>query len=177
MQTLTPPRHRLTEGFTLIEIMITVAIIGVLAAVAMPSYTSYIARANRADARTKLLQAAQFMQRFYAANDRYDQDRSGGSVMGDVSATPPVGMPEVLRKSPADGTALYQLNTGIAAAGSYAITADTSSFSLRMSPISGRKMASDECGSFTLSSTGVRGVLVGSALTPDTGSLRDKCWK
>lgn len=158
-----PPNLRILKGFTLIEIMVVVAIVGILAAVAMPAYTSYIARSHRADARTQLLQAAQFMQRFYAANDRYDQDRG-------TPATPVIdAMPVNLKKSPADGTALYQLNTSIAAAGNYAMTVDSSSFTLTMSPIASGKMAADACGAFTLNSLGVKGV---------TGTLsRDECWK
>jgi type IV pilus assembly protein PilE len=54
-----------------------VAIIGVIAALAMPAYTNHIARAHRADARTTLLQAAQYMQRFYAANDSFEKTRPG----------------------------------------------------------------------------------------------------
>ena len=83
-------------GFTLVELMIVVAVVGVLTAIALPSYTSYIARARRADARAQLLQVAQFMQRFYAANDRFDQDRAGTSVLS--------VMPTNLKKSPADST-------------------------------------------------------------------------
>lgn len=153
------------KGFTLIEVMITVAIVAVLASIAMPSYTSYIARAKRADARTQLLQAAQFMQRFYAANDQYAQDRAGNAVLGAG-----VGMPDGLRVSPADGTAVYQLNTAIAAAGNYAAAVTTTAYTLTMAPITGRAMAADACGSFTLTSTGVRGV-VGATRT------RDECWK
>jgi type IV pilus assembly protein PilE len=153
-----------SRGFTLIELMITVAIVGVLAGIALPSYNASVARAKRADARTQLMQAGQFMQRFYAANDQYLQDRSGNNILGSTG-----GMPAGLRVSPADGTALYQLNSSITTAGNYTATVTTTGYTLYMAPISGGSMASDPCGMFTLTSTGVRGV---------TGTkTRDECWK
>ena len=57
--------------------MITLAIIAILAAIAYPSYTVYIKRSQRAAARSQLLQAEQYMKRFYAANDSYSTDRGG----------------------------------------------------------------------------------------------------
>ena len=169
MRKIFGPRQRCIAGFTLIELMITVAIVAILAAIALPSYSAYVARARRADARTQLLQAAQYMQRYYAANDRYDQDRLGNSVFG----TPPLGMPETLRRAPADslpGTAIYQLNTAITTAGNYSATVTAGAYTLTMAPISTGVAAADPCGMFTITSTGVRGVVGAS-------KPRDECWK
>ncbi|BCO26924.1 hypothetical protein MIZ03_1810 [Rhodoferax lithotrophicus] len=155
MKTHSPTGHQLGKGFTLIELMIVVAILGLLAAIAVPSYTSYIAKGRRADARVQLLQAAQFMERFYTANDRYDQDRAGNTVYSQI--------PGVLKKAPAEGTQMYEL---VEPTGSV-VTA--SSYTLTMQPKSDAAMASDACGSFTITEQGVKGV---------TGTLsRDICWK
>jgi type IV pilus assembly protein PilE len=148
------------NGFTLIELMIAVAIVAILAAVALPSYTSYVSRAQRADARAQLLQAAQFMQRFYTANDQYLQDRANNNVSTQIPAN--------LNNSPADGTALYTLNIPSA-------DLTVSKYTLQMVPVAGGSMANDECGTFSLTSTGVRGVVVGGS--PGGTTLRDKCWK
>lgn len=60
------------QGFTLIEVMIVVAIVGILAAIALPSYNESIAKSKRADAQKALLDGLQYARRYYSANDSYD---------------------------------------------------------------------------------------------------------
>ena len=74
-----------TRGFTLIEVMITVAIMGILVSVALPSYNAQVVRTRRATASACLMELAQYMERVYTSNLRYDTNNGAAT---DLPATP-----------------------------------------------------------------------------------------
>lgn len=70
-------RHPSHRGFTLVEVMITVVIVGILAAIAIPNYTRYVVRGNRAAAQQHLIDLAQREQQFLADARVYKDSVSG----------------------------------------------------------------------------------------------------
>ena len=69
------------KGFTLIELMITIVIVGILASIAVPSYRQYVIRANRTAAQATMMDIATRQQQFFVANRTYATAAQLGFVL------------------------------------------------------------------------------------------------
>lgn len=132
------PSNTLTSmvGVSLIELLVVMVVVAALAAIALPSYQAYIARANRAEAKTALLENAQFLEQYFMTNGFYSTSKN--------SATSPTLPIASLPRN--GGTQTYTIAAAVA----------NTSFTLTATAVN--SMASDDCGNLTLTHTGARGV-------------------
>lgn len=118
-----------SKGFTLIELMIVVAIVGILVAIAYPSYQGYLQDARRADAQADLLELAQWMERQFTVNGVYTV--SGGSPT----------LPFI--ESPKDGNNKY-----------YDLSVSTTAAAFSLSAAPKGAQSTDGCGTLSVDQTG-----------------------
>lgn len=133
------------RGFTLIELMIAVAVVGILAAIAYPSFTEQVRKSRRADAKAALVSAAQTMERFYTENNSYAAATAGdvaGSTIPDHAPTD---------RAHAQRTYDIALNPAPTATG-FTITATRA----------GVQASDSTCGDYTITNTGVKSVSIGT---------------
>lgn len=121
--------HR-QNGFSLIELLIAVAIVGILASVAYPSYQSHIIKTRRVDAQRELMIFSQAMERYYTTNGRYVTTLGGNTC----------GIPDPVQ------TATYTFSASNCADNTFTITA---------TPVATSTQQND--GTLTLTHQGVRG--------------------
>jgi len=140
--------YKRTAGFTLIELMITVAIVAILAAVAYPAFTSQVQKTRRADAQSALMQAAALEEKWFFVNSQYTS-----TIANIGGATSPDGHYTI---AVADNNGVGNCTTAL-----------LNCFVLTATPV-GPQAADTICTTMTLTHTGAKGLT-------GTGSLED-CW-
>lgn len=143
--------HRASAGFSLVELMIVVAIIAILGAIAVPSYLKYAQRSRRSDALAALTQDQGILERCYAQSFNYTNVKTATNGCGGLSAT--------TNPSPKN---YYNVALPVATTSAYTLTA---------TPVAGSPQVKDaECTTLTLKSDNSR-TATGSG-TPNT-----TCWQ
>lgn len=138
------------------ELMVAVAIVGVLAAIAIPAYTQSVTKTNRRAAEVCLSSFATHMERFYTTNLRYDQTVAG--VAMNTAALQALGL-DCASNVNTGSTYSYSFGSGSPTASTYALVA---------APQGAQATRDAKCGSLTLNQAGLRGV-TGSSPVAD-------CW-
>jgi len=137
-----------SRGFTLIELMITVVIIGILSAIAVPAYRSYVQRSKRSEATSALLRIQAAEEKFFLQNNAYSANLAG---------VPPAGLGMVTVTESGN----YNLALAVAAGG-FTATATTTS----------TQADDSKCRTFTINQNGVRTAADAGAVDNTA-----ECWK
>lgn len=148
-------KHR---GFTLIELMITVAVVGILAAVAYPSYTQYIVRANRSAAQSFMFSVANKQEQYLLDARVY---AGGSTALADLNTTAPA---EVSSKYTITVTCTMPTATGNCTA-----AAGTPAYVITGTPSGNQATNDTKCGTLTLNQLGAK-------TKSGTASAVADCW-
>lgn len=138
-----PGSSRRAAGFTLIELMIAVAIIAILASIAYPSYTRYVQEARRTDAKSALMQIAGQLERCYTVTSDYRYRDGSNNVCVSFPRDSEEGFYQITA-SDVDGSG------STPASSNYRLTASTTG-------AQNTSQSRDSCDNFTLTHTGMRG--------------------
>ena len=141
------------QAFTLIELMITVAIIGILAAIALPSYQDSVRKSRRADVKVVMLGLANAMER------RFTETNSYLGSAGTAGTPADTGAPRIY-SIPAGTLTYYMVTISAATASSYTLRAERAG-----------AQSTDKCGTLTLTHTGVKDIV-----DEATGVAVTDCW-
>lgn len=146
------------RGFTLIEVMIVVAVIGLLSAIAVPSYTTYVQRSHRAEAKNYLQSVAQRLEQNYSLAGSYNLTQGGAAIGNAFIAA--AGLNVV----PAGGPARYNISfvAGSPTAGGFTLQA-----------VPTGNQANDTCGTLLLNQQNIKGA--GGVLN-NRAQLTLDCW-
>jgi type IV pilus assembly protein PilE len=158
--TMNPANRRTTGGFTLIELMMTIVVLGILIAVALPGYRNYVLKANRAVAKGKLLELGTRQEQYFGDNKIYSNTLDVFLGLGTTNARVDANYNWVPVAS-TDG--IYQLSVVTAAVGGV----NHMAYTLTATPVNSQGDDSGKCATLTLTNTGQRGA---------TGSLGMDCW-
>ena len=143
------------RGVTLLELMAVVVIVGILAAIAVPSYRNYVMRAQRTDATAALLRVAAAQEKFYLQNNTYTNNFGTGGLNLTSGATTTTLPSE---------HAYYNVTVTGASVTSFTATATAPSGSPQFKDV--------DCRSFTVNETGAK-----DAFNSGSTSNREPCWR
>lgn len=160
-------------GFTLIEVMVTVAILAILAGMALPSYSEYVKKGRRADAKAGLLDLQTKQEKYRSNCIKY-----ATGIASTMSCTAGVGGSYNLVGSTTSPDGNYTLSivsastNVVSASGTATVNAPTATtYALRATRTS--RQTNDKCGDYAVDQNGVKYLISG---TPASGYDVNKCW-